>query len=221
MLGTARLQGPEDITLERVLRNHSTPAPIVEAAEGLVPLGVSAIGYACTSGSYVRSIQGAAEISEGISTATGLPAVTTSGAMAKGLKYLGLRRIAVLSPHLDDLNERLDRFLVESGFEVAAMRGLNVRQNIEGIPPSEIRDAIVYELDTHAADGVFVSCTSMRTAGIIDDMESSIGKPVVTANQATVWELLGQAGLGVSGPGMLFSEIKPADHGIPVGGGKA
>ena len=40
------------------------------------------------------------------------------------------------------------------------------------------------------ADGLFISCTNLRTFEVIELLEKEIGKPVVTANQATFWRSL-------------------------------
>ena len=52
----------------------------------------------------------------------------------------------------------------------------------------------------------FISCTSMRTSPIIERTEELIGKPVVTANQATAWEALRLAGLFSERPSLIPSQ---------------
>jgi len=196
MVGTAgdsELASPGGITLQRILGLPAN-SNIEEAAKELAPLGVAAIGYGCTSASYVRGIGGDTDIFERITGVTGLPTTTTSTAAVVAMRHLGVGRLAVLSPHIDALNERLGLFLEGSGFDVVTMRGLNMRGDIELIPPETIRDLVVDELDRSEAEGVFVSCTSMRTASVIDEIERKIGKPVVTALQATAWDLLRLAG---------------------------
>ena len=197
-----------EITLENVLElpeNHN----IERAANELVPLGVSAIAYACTSGSYVRGVGGDRDIADRISTATGAPATTTSSATISALRELGVTRVAVLSPHVDELNDRLGRFLEDSGFHVVRMKGLNKGGGIDLIAPGTTRETVVREVDCREADGVFISCTSMRTASILEEMERTIDKPVVAATQATAWELLCLAGASerMAGLGRLFKEV--------------
>ena len=193
--------GPEGITVERVSELPVNPN-LEKVAADLVPTGVSSTGYACTSGSYVRGVGGDTDIGARMAEATGLPATTTSTAMVVALRQLGVERVAVLSPHIDALNERLGRFLEDSGFAVVAMTGLNKLEGIEDLPPEEIRDLVVDQADRAEADGIFVSCTGMRTATVLDEMERRTGKPVVTALQATVWHLLGLAGARQDAPGL-------------------
>ena len=50
--------------------------------------------------------------------------------------------------------------------------------------------------DRREADGVFISCTNLPTAPVIERLEAELGKPVVTSNQSTLW--LGLRALGVT-----------------------
>ena len=132
--------------------------------------------------------------------ASGVPATTTSTAATAALRELGVRRVAVLSPHVDALNERLRAYLEASGFEVVNMVGLNRRGDIEAIEPTETRDLVASSVDIPTAEAVFISCTGLRTAAIIDDLEAALEKPVVTANQATLWHVAQLAGAPAATP---------------------
>ena len=206
--GTDETGSPSDpITLHRLLEMAESP-DIEEAARAFAPPEVDVIAYACTSASYVRGVGGDTEISDRIQQATGIPTTTTASAAARALRAVDAGRVAVLSPHVDELNERLGLFLEQSGFEVVHMRGLNRLRGIEQIPPEEIAELVVQLVDRPDADGVFISCTGMKTATINDDLEERIGKPVVSALQATVWDALRIAGIGsgAAGVGSLYRE---------------
>ncbi len=198
-------ESPDPITLERLLEMADSP-DIAEAAEVFGSPEIDAVGYACTSASYVRGVGGDIEIVDRIAAATGLPTTTTSTAVVKALQAVGARRVSVLSPHVDELNERLRLFLEGSGFEVAQMRGLNRLRGIEQIPPDEIAELVVHLVDRPDADCIFISCTGMKTSTIIDSLEERTSKPVVSALQATVWGSLRLAGAPSTVPsvGQLF-----------------
>jgi maleate isomerase len=52
---------------------------------------------------------------------------------------------------------------------------------------------------------VFVSCTNYRTFEVIERLEADLGKPVVTSNQATLWDALRTLGVDDDLPlGRLF-----------------
>jgi maleate isomerase len=50
-----------------------------------------------------------------------------------------------------------------------------------------------------------------RAAGVIDALERTIGRPVVTSNQVLLWSLLGRvdALFEVAGYGRLFAQPRP------------
>lgn len=51
------------------------------------------------------------------------------------------------------------------------------------------------------ADGVLLAGTGLRCAGIIEQLEARLGRPVVTANQASLWRALKAAGATTPIPG--------------------
>ena len=58
------------------------------------------------------------------------------------------------------------------------------------------------------SEALFISCTGLRTSGLIDDLEKRLGRPVVTSNQALSWASLRAAGVAdrVMGQGRLMRE---------------
>jgi maleate isomerase len=57
------------------------------------------------------------------------------------------------------------------------------------------------------ADGVLIAGTGLRCVGIIDALEAALGRPVVTANQASLWRCLSLAGVEtrITGYGQLLA----------------
>ncbi len=51
----------------------------------------------------------------------------------------------------------------------------------------------IYEMgrstNTEEMEGLLISCTDLPTISVIEDLERETGKPVVTSNQATLWNL--------------------------------
>ncbi|HEY4250279.1 MAG TPA: DUF1553 domain-containing protein, partial [Roseomonas sp.] len=56
------------------------------------------------------------------------------------------------------------------------------------------------------ADLCFLSCTAIRSAGVIAALEAALGMPVITSNQAMLWHGLRAMGIGdaVAGFGRLM-----------------
>jgi maleate isomerase len=74
------------------------------------------------------------------------------------------------------------------------------------VTPQTILDAALSVGRSAEVDGVFISCTSLRAAGIIERAELALGKPVTASNHALAWHLLRLAGIEdtVDGYGQLF-----------------
>lgn len=55
-------------------------------------------------------------------------------------------------------------------------------------------DALARSVDRPGADAVLISCTNLRTAGLLAPLEAALGKPVISANQASFWHGVRLAG---------------------------
>jgi maleate isomerase len=91
---------------------------------------------------------------------------------------------------------------------IAAGHGLNHENDNEvaRISQDSIKDAVRDLAREPSVDGVFVSCTSLRVADIVEELEKELGKPVTSSNHALAWHCLRLAGYGepVPGFGRLF-----------------
>jgi maleate isomerase len=165
---------------------------IDDAALRLTRKRPGAIVFAVNSPSVIRGPEGAAEISRRLSaSAGGVPAVTTSEAMVEAVRALGVRRLAVSVPYGPPVSDIVRAYFESYGIEVVGMHALDLpnANNWEAllVPDSLVLD-MVRDADVDGADAIYVGCTSLRTAHLADDMERIAGKPVVTANGATMWQ---------------------------------
>ena len=191
-----------DVMVNRVrLRNPITVANITRMADDLtrasadlLPDGrLDAVIFSCTSGTVAV---GPERIGQAI--AAGLPGIpfnTPITAGVKGCKLLGLKRIAVLTPYLDEVNEPIRRFIEQNGVAVGAFGSFKVstEPEIASIQPETIL-AAGKALDAPDIDGIFISCTGMRGHWALDALEQATGKPCLSSNQAQLWDALGLIG---------------------------
>lgn len=169
------------------------------------------MAYGCTSGAI---IEGDEAVIRRIKEIVGdIPVITTAGAVVDALKALGMKRIAVATPYLQAVNEEEKEYLERRGFDVSRILGLEMghsdtERKLIGRQPPGIAYRIAREAYTPDVDGIFISCTNFATLPIIEQLETELGKPVVTSNQATFWALLRQAGLKdkLEGVGSLLRE---------------
>ena len=63
-------------------------------------------------------------------------------------------------------------------------------------------------MDRPEAQAIFISCSNFRTLEIIEPLEQTLGKPVVTSNSASVWKMLRRLGdrRDIPGGGRLLQE---------------
>ena len=165
--------------------------------------------YACTSGSFVYGSPGERRLVEVMQEAGRAPAVTTSGALLEALRRLAASRVAVATPYVPAITQRLNDFLADAEIDVVASAHLGLAGDIRHVPYARTA-ALVRDADSPDAQAVVVSCTNLPTYDIIGMLEDELGKPVVTANQATMWsalECLGRKAVGERQ--RLLAEVTP------------
>lgn len=158
------------------------------------------VAYACASGSFVHGRRGERLLQRGMLTAGAPSATTTSGALMEAVDMLGVRRIAVVTPYIDSVTDRLLAYLAEGNVDVVSSVGLGLLSHIWKVGYTEVVNA-VRSVDRPDADAVFVSCTNVPTYDIIAPLERMLGKPVLTANQVTMCSALGRFGAPAMGEG--------------------
>ena len=188
---------PVSVEMAEVVSDESA---IEQCARDLMIAKPAAYAYACTSGSFVRGLEGEKRLAESMRSVGGCAeAVTTSGALLSALTRLGVRRLATATPYDAHLTERLTTFLEEADVDVVSSAHLGLAQEIQTVPYEETLQ-LVRDADSDDAEAVFVSCTNLATYDVIAPLEAELGKPVITANQVTMWALLETIGRRAVGP---------------------
>lgn len=182
---------------------------LASGASALRSAGVDAAVWACTSGSFVFGWDGAAAQVAGVRSASGVPASSTSFAFVNAARHLGLRRVAVAATYPEDVAARFVTFLGEAGISVVSLscQGIVTAAEVGTLGREEVL-AFVAANDHPDAEAVLVPDTALHTVAWLTDLEESLGKPVLTANQVSVWEGLRLVGAteGRPGLGALFNE---------------
>jgi len=201
----ARAPIPDSITVETLARQVDDLAP---AAATLLPDGsLDVVCYACTSGSLVIGEERVHdELRKG---APGAQATSLIASVLAALRAVGARRIAVATPYLDAINHQEAAYMNAAGFEITAIRGLNVEKDSDMIRlrPDYLAE-FAASVDSADADAVFISCGALRSLDIVDTLEQKLGKPVICSNQAMMWHCLRLAGIPdrLDGYGSLFRD---------------
>jgi maleate isomerase len=189
---------PVPVTIE-MASELSDPDRVSRATKDVLAPEPLSVAYACASGSFVHGIHGERVLTRSMSSAGAPAATTTSGGLVEALAMLDLRRIAVVTPYIDSVTQRLLDFLGEHGIETVDSIGLGLLSHIWKVGYAEVVQA-VRGVDHPEAEAVFISCTNVPTYDIIAPLERMLGKPVLTANQVTMWSALRAAGFGAIAP---------------------
>jgi len=195
-------------------RDHVTPedpahmAPELTRSAALLPPGLGAVGYGCTSGATVI---GPDEVAARVGEAhPGTPVTNPLSAVIAALEALGVTRVGMLTPYLPEVIAPMQAALAEAGIEAVASESFGQSDDrIVGRIPEDVVLRGMLEVGRRPeVEAVFTSCTNLRSMAVIDEAEAALDKPVVTSNQAMFWHMLQLAGAGERargwGPGRLF-----------------
>jgi len=193
---------PDGVTLHvarlplRIVEPSST-ARIVEDIETesqkLADADVDAIVLAATAPSSRNGLGYDQELIRRIEAASGRKATTASTALIQALTALDVRRL---------VNVTSAAFIEASGFSVMAHRALGHVSNLEiGLLDEQTAYDMGVAIDQPQAQAVMLACGNWLTMGIVDRLETAIGKPVLSTNQVSLWAVLRLAGYRKPVPG--------------------
>ncbi len=178
---------------------------VERAAMELASAQVNLILQAGTAAAFFRGIGYDLALISRITSETGIPATTTLTAIIAALRELRIKSLAVATPYLPEMDAKLVEVLGLSGFNVVAIRGMGLRRSID---MGEVMPETTYRLAREAvraapdAEGILISCGNLRSFEIIEALEADTGLPVVTSNQAGLWQALRLAGIQGRLPGL-------------------
>jgi len=207
---TESLSKPGDAPLVGTLATYERLQDwIVPAARVLVDKGADAILLLGTSVTFYRGAAHNQRLIDSIQAATKRPATTMSSAIVDALRTVGGKRLAVVSGYTEEVNAQFRLFLEESGFQLAALRGLGLLRPTDNLSRDELETFIVDAFRAASnADAVVAAFASTRTLELIVPLEKRCNVPVVSARPHAFWagvRLLGLRG-SVQGLGMVLSK---------------
>jgi maleate isomerase len=138
-----------------------------------------------------------------------LPSTTGASSAIAALKKLGAKKISIAMPYVEDVARVGRKFVEDNGIKVLNSKWLNKRDSFEiaQIPRETIYN-LAKEVDDPESEAIFISCVALFVVEIIEILEHDLKKPVVTTNQAIMWNLLRMCHINekIQGFGQLLSE---------------
>jgi arylmalonate decarboxylase len=144
------------------------------------------VAYGCTAAGFILGPEGDREMAQRIQEVTNKPVVTTAHSMVQALQEIGAKKISLLTPYQDDVNDQLKLFLTSGGIEVQHFDSFYAP---DVIALGKITAAQVSEkaqtLFADDVDALFIACSQLPTLEVLDPLTKQFGKPVLSSIQVT------------------------------------
>ena len=195
-LFVTRVPSGLDVTPETLQAMHDH----IAASAALLPQAdtFDVVGYGCTSGSAQIGPQNvAAQVRAGVAT----QAVTEPvSALVAACRALGVTRIAVLSPYVAAVSDRLRDVLDGQGVASPVFGTFAEAEEarVSRIDPRSTRAAALELLAQGGVEALFLSCTNLDALDIIADLEVQTGLPVLSSNLVLGWHMAQLARLALA-----------------------
>ncbi|MEI9475955.1 MAG: Asp/Glu racemase [Deltaproteobacteria bacterium] len=137
-----------------------------------------------------------------------LPTTTTSTSVIAAFKKLGITKVSMGMAYVEQVSRTAMKFVEDNGVKVIKAKWLNKG----GMDIAEVSKETIYhlakEVDDPESEAVFISCVNLHTIEIIEKLENDLKKPVITSNQATMWNILRLANIKdrIEGFGQLLHD---------------
>ncbi len=179
---------------------------IPEVTKNILPdQKLDCVAYGCTSGTIAAGYD---NIKNKIQAAKPEAKLSTpSTAALKALKKLNIKKISIFTPYSKKVNDDVVDYFKSSGFEITSNSYFDIHSDMEigKVDQNYLFDVLI-NLDVSEVDALFVSCTALPVLPLIQKLEDKLGIPVLSSNQALIWESLENIGenKSVKGFGRLF-----------------
>jgi maleate isomerase len=180
-----RMTGANHMAFDRLLPR------IEEAARALTDARCDVVAFHCTANSMQGGKAGEDEILATLARAGAPHATTTITAVQRAFDALDARRIVLVTPYSASTTEHEAEFLRHAGHDVLSAQGfaLDGSDAYCATPPRFWRDRVIAAAHPDA-EAYFISCANISVFGVIEALEARLERPVVTSNQAVIWDAL-------------------------------
>ena len=177
----------------------------------LAELGANVVMIMGAPPAMVRGHGADREISHQLSQQCGIPVLVATMAQVDAFRALGLKKLVGITYFQEELNRKFAKFLQDDGFEVRAMKGIDVAFNDAGkIAPETIYSFAKKVFIEHGpVDGIYMLGAGWHNLPVIEMLEKDLKTTVVSSIPAQVWATKKVLHLNepVTGYGRLLAEM--------------
>lgn len=180
-----------------IAKRFVSPPAIDNEASLLAAVSPNAIVVAFTSSSYVLGIENDESLRKRLEKRTnGLPVIIQCEALVKALKTLNVSRISLVHPpwFSDELDQLGVDYFRQQGVDVVEHGQARLTEAYGDMLPEQIAEWVVAHTP-NTAEAAVIGGGGFRATGAIKEMERLLGRPVLSANQASCWLALRKAGI--------------------------
>ena len=202
---TARMFIPPDTTRKTLIEMDRTEGK--SALRQISSVYPHVMAYGCTASSIVQGLDYDAHLRAEITEAYQVPATTAAHAILTAVQRFGAKAISIVSPYTKVVDDAEHAYFESAGLAVHGGACLGIS---DGFRLAEPEPSQLYELGLKGwdkrSDALVISCLNTRSHTVIAALEQTIGKPVITSTQATLWHALRLAGVNdrICGYGRLL-----------------
>ena len=194
---------------EGALAQFATPE-VVKAAELLGHARCQIIGWSGTSSSWL-GFETDIRLCKDIESTTGAKGCTSVLAINDILQKTGARKLALVSPYLDNVQEAIIRNYQNAGYEMVAERHMGLEDNysFSEVTSSQL-ELMIREVALAKPDAILIMCTNLKGAPLVERLEKEVGIPIYDSVATVVWKSLQLVGIDtklVQSWGSLFREV--------------
>lgn len=179
-----------EIALGRAALGQFDPAPMLEAAALLADARVHALCWNGTSASWLGLDKDRA-LCAAIEDRTGIPATSSVLALVEAFRFAGINRFGLVTPYLDEVQERIVATFRREGFECVAERHVGIKDNYAfSEVDAEALAAMIRDVAKERPDAITILCTNLRGAPLVEELERELGVPIYDSTATAVWGAL-------------------------------
>jgi len=202
-----RMTGASQVPLDALLPR------VEEAARALADARCDVVAFHCTANSTQEGPGGEERLLAAVARGGAPHATTTATAIRRALDALGARRLVLVTPYSQEVTDHEAGFFTAAGYQVlrAVGHALAGSDAYCAAPATDWRDRVL-DAARPDADAYLVSCANISVLKVIDELEARLDRPIVTSNQAVIWDAVSTLGWsgGNGGLGRLFGYGKKA-----------
>lgn len=137
------------------------------------------------------------------------PIVTSAGALVEALQVLGAKKIAIVTPYMKNLTQKVIDYVEDQGFKVMDSVSLEIPDNLEVAAQNPLNLLDIYKrLDLTDVDTIVLSaCVQMPSMEAVQKVQDESGIRTITAAISTAYKMMKELDIetNVDGMGELLS----------------